>query len=251
MLPYIIIAVPVWAGKFVFSNWVTNKVGLMDLAMMFLNPVAFMWFIYILFYVQILVFIMDKKLYKKSFVILLILLTMNLSRIFINTDIKLLDRILWYPLYYYMGVIIYEKKNRICIKSALITTAGALLFLFMHLKYIDTVMDNIVFCRMVNIMMSLFFAEWFYILRNKVNHNTFFAWIGSITLYIYVLHPIVLDAIRVVLWRTGIKSVAIWIPVLFIGSSICSIAYYVAAGKWILLDIPFKPKRIRELFEKR
>lgn len=51
MIPYLILGPIIWFGKFALSSMVKNQVSVDDLLDMFVTPIAFMWFIYILFFV--------------------------------------------------------------------------------------------------------------------------------------------------------------------------------------------------------
>ncbi len=251
LLPYVVIGFFIWLGKFVFSKWVTAKVGINDLFTMFWDPIAFMWFIYILFFIQILVYFLDRMTGKNTWLVLGITVLMNLSRIFITTDIKLIDRVLWYPMYYYLGVVFFEQREKVNSKTALAVTALGAAALVLHLTAMDSTPDNILYVRLSNALISLAVMAWYYLLRKDLNRQTKLAWVGSMTLYIYVIHPVVLDGIRVILWKLNLHSVLLWMVILFFGSLACSILYTLLAQKWTVFDLPFRPLRITELFKRK
>lgn len=65
MIPYLILGPLIWLGKFTLSAYVKNQVGIDTLFNMFVTPIAFMWFIYVLFFIEIIVFVIDKATHLK------------------------------------------------------------------------------------------------------------------------------------------------------------------------------------------
>lgn len=190
-VPYMFFAPLVWLGKTIFANYVTVGVNLYDLLMMFIDPMEFLWFIYILFFVSALIATLDYRTKGNTTIVLLIVVAMIISRVFITTNIKLVDRILYYPFFYYLGALFYSTQ-KVFSKTAFCIVSGCFFASFlMHYMY----QKNIILTILVNVCGVLYFIILFkkYISFKKsiVLEN-----IGKCTLYIYILHPVVLNFIR-------------------------------------------------------
>lgn len=60
MLPYFMFGPTIWLGKFALSAFVRDPMSVSDLLNMFYVPIAFMWFIYVLFFVEVAILLFDK-----------------------------------------------------------------------------------------------------------------------------------------------------------------------------------------------
>lgn len=240
-VPYLIFAVPIWLGKFIFSKWVTRPVGVKDLFMMFLNPIAFLWFIYILFFIEILVAGLDKVTNYKTEIIFAAALIMALSRCFITTNIKLVDRVLYYPICYTSGLMFYKyrdvlKKNI----SVFISVILSLACWWLVFNY----RDNRIAVILINISSIIMITSVIYKIRCNSSEKNFISFLGQISIYIYILHPIILNVIRVCLLKLHISIIPVWFVVLFFGGVIGTLVYYWLTTKIWLFDLPFKPRRV-------
>ncbi len=240
-VPYLIFAVPIWLGKFVFSKWVTRQVEVKDLFMILLNPIAFLWFIYILFFIEIIIAGLDKTTKYKTEIIFSITVLMAFSRCFITTNIKLVDRVLYYPICYTAGLMFYKyrdvlKKNISVILSMTISIVCWCL-VFNH-------RSNMFLVILINVSSITMIASLFYKIRCSSNKKNFISFLGQISIYIYILHPIILNVIRVCLLKLHISVIFVWLVVLFCGGVIGALDYYWLTTKIWLLDFPFKPRKI-------
>lgn len=240
-IPYLIFAVLVWIGKFIFSRFVTYNVNIKDLILLLVNPIAFLWFIYILFFVLILIRFLDLLLNNtnKVFIITIIML---LTQLFLATGIKAIDRVLFYSFFFYLGVIFYENKDKFTQKkiSTIFSIMVFILGSFIRGFYTECMMITII----VNAFGSIMFFQLFYKLyRNEKKYLNILLYLGSITMYIYILHPVCLNALKVILMITKVKSMYIWLGVLILGGIIMPVLYYMIAQKIKICNIPFRPRK--------
>lgn len=238
LVPYVFFAVLVWGGKMVFASFVTYNVTISDLLMMFLNPIAFLWFIYILFFVSILVYLLEKSLNGNTLVVFGILLMMCLARCFITTDIKLFDRLLFYPMFYYLGVVFFEYKKYISWKIVGLSFCIFLAAFALHYN----LQGNIFLTILVNLFGSLFFTCLFFCLFEHKAESDVLGYFGTKTMYIYILHPIIVNAARVALICCKLKNAFLWILILLVIGLIGPLLYEIAASKIWILDMPFRPR---------
>ncbi len=126
MIPYFILGPLIWFGKFTLSAYVKNQVSINDLAEMFITPIAFMWFIYVLFFVEIIVFMVDKITHWKWEVILGLLFIVYASiHLTIGRGKDVFNLTSYYLFWYYLGgIFIYYKDLLYRRASALITGGG-------------------------------------------------------------------------------------------------------------------------------
>ena len=81
---------------------------------MFVNPVAFTWFLYILLWVSVIVKALDLLVKDRKKVWFITLIMVVVGMIF-KTDIKLVDRVLLYTIAYYTGTLISSDfENKVC-----------------------------------------------------------------------------------------------------------------------------------------
>lgn len=239
LLPYSFFAVLVWIGKMVFSNYVTYSVNMTDLLYMYINPIAFLWYIYILFFVAILVKGLDTAFGKRKYNASIILLLMALSRCFITTDIKLIDRVLYYPIFYYVGYLIYEHRKKIQRSHILITTIVFAVSFMLHSFYAK----NIFITLIVNLFGACVFTLLFYYLYKKCDTVGKLGYIGQRSFYIYIIHPIVLNAMKIVLIKIGVDTISVWIFSLMTIGCCLPLIYEWIASHISIMDIPFRPRK--------
>lgn len=239
-LPYVIFAILVWLGKFIFADFVRHTVTVKDLLMIFVTPVAFTWFLYILLWVSILIKALDIKIRNKT-IIWIITLVMVIVGCLFETNIKLIDRVLFYSISYYTGVVLSKKlgketNNKFVFLIFIIFIAASALreigYNYSYLKAITGVTGSIV-------IMFLF------IVVGECNNlfYRFLSFCGRITIFIYILHPVVLSAVKVILTKLSITNVAIWLSVLLLSGFAVPIFYYLLGKKIWVLDAVFRPRR--------
>ena len=114
MIPYLILGPIIWLGKFALSSMVKNQVSVDDLLEMFVTPIAFMWFIYILFFVEIIALFVNRWAAKCYEVTLAVLLVISMSSSFIPFGVSadIFHRIPYYLFWYYLGGCLVLYKNR-------------------------------------------------------------------------------------------------------------------------------------------
>lgn len=240
-LPYLIFALPVWFGKYIFSDWVTRTVEVKDLFLMFINPIVFLWFIYILFFIKAIVAGLDKLTKYKTEIIFLIVIISAFSRCFITTDIKLVDRVLYYPICYVSGMMFYKYRSYFTKIPALIALSILSVVAWI---LIFTYPENRPCLIFVNVSSIFMITSFFYFVRSKSDKKNVISYLGQISIYIYILHPIILNALRMLLIKANVENVAVWFVILFFGGVACSVIYYMIAEKVWIFELPFKPRRV-------
>lgn len=69
--------------------------------------------------------------------------------------------------------------------------------------------------------------------------------LGNITMYIYILHPFIIAALKNIMLRSILGNIlpALWLAIMGVSGICIPIIFSMAANKIWLLDIPFHPRK--------
>ena len=155
-----------------------------------------------------------------------------------KTDIKLVDRVLLYTIAYYTGTLISSDfENKVC-KNKLLLAVLAVLFIGFSIgrgfvgKQDTTLTGSLLFMVAFSKIGEL---------KNIVYKTLIF--FGEITIFIYILHPVFLSAMKVALAKVGITNIPLRLVLLLIVGFVCPIIYYLVSKKIWILDAVFRPRR--------
>ena len=130
IIPYLILGPTIWFGKFMLSSFVKNQVSINDLYDMFITPIAFMWFIYILFFVEVIALFIDRLMKNRFFIPLIGLLLISFTTQFYDfgNPADIYHRVPYYLFWYYLGGILVLFKNTVsCLGRSKVTLVLGLL----------------------------------------------------------------------------------------------------------------------------
>lgn len=238
LLPYTYFAVAIWFGKMIFSEYVTKTVSIHDLLTMFISPIAFLWYIYVLFIISILIALLDKFLKGNNVKILIAtLLLLAVEAIFSPSNMSV-QRTVHYISFFFIGTMIAENKKVLENKKVFLTVS--ILF------GICTIVHSVQEATFLNTITThytggIFFVFLFYHLRKQ--EKGFLRKLGIQTLYIYILHPIVINLVRAIFRIFSIEKPIIWIIVLMIVGVGIPYIYSILAKKYAIFEVLFKPRK--------
>ncbi len=241
LVPYVIFAILVWCGKYIFSAFVSNQVTFGDLLELFMNPISFLWFIYILFFATVITKLLD-SLIQNNCIVFLICVAMIIIRLIIQTNVILIHGILLYTGFYYSGVIFYQYKEQLTKKWVM---------LLVTIAYCATVILSFqnqlsfVFITIMNAMGTLFFLSLFYIVlgKRKLPSNHIIMTLGKLTMYLYMIHPIMISGVGSVLNYFKVPYALVWIFILVSVGIVIPYLYAQIAKRIKILDYPFCPQK--------
>lgn len=246
-LPYTYFAVLIWIGKMIFSDYVVRKTSVMDLLMMFINPVAFMWYIYVLFIILMIVFALDKFFNFRNSTIMMITLILLAIEVIINPTYVAIYKTLHNVGVLFLGVILSEKEEILSNRKYLYIS-GCLTILFGVLSWWFEGRYDIIDV-VINYSSAYFFMSLFYIFKDiKCD------WVkklGNETLYIYIMHPIILNLVRMIFMKCKFYNLGVWIAVLLILGIGIPYIYAQIAKRLFILEVPFKPRKYIEKSRKK
>lgn len=238
-LPYTWFAVLIWGGKFIFSSYVVRKVSILNLFEMFINPVAFLWFIYLLFYISIFIWLLEKVFKDNCILVLLVLIPMTMTWVWFKSGNILLDRFLYYPLFYYIGDCICKYKSTN--KKVYISIIALIIYCLLFIPYCNNP-GTYAFKIIINLCGSLFFFIVLSSIFRKINCGSGMLYIGKNTMYVYVMHPVVLNALRMLYMKIDFQNSILWIISLVVVGIATPLIYSKIAKERMILEVWFKPR---------
>ena len=208
---------------------------------MFIKPVAFLWFIYVLFFVSVFIRLLEKIFKDNPYIITCILVPMTLIYTFYKSGNSLVDRFLYYPLFYYIGVLFFRKKE--LLKNRLLMIICAIVFVAIFIPYCKYNRSYYILKIVTNLTGAVALFISLHLIFKKASEKNILSVTGRNSLFIYILHPIILNAIRMMFMLIKFENVWIWTIVLILSGILLPMIYAYIADKVWLFDIPFRPRR--------
>lgn len=252
MIPYLIFGPLIWLGKFILSAYVKNNVEIDDLIGMFVTPIAFLWFIYVLFFVEVIIYMIDKLVKPRyelallfTFVLYVIVHLESGSR---GEDV--LRSTLYFCFWYYLGGVFVLYKDRISNNIRQIICAG--LVLWITLFIISVIVEEFsnghnIIVYSLRILYTLG-AVAFVLLFSKefTEQGLLTRWLnylGINTMYLYILNPIIINGTREVLVVCNIQNMYINMVLFFINAVMLACLIAEVAKRVPLIEFSFSPRK--------
>lgn len=245
IIPYLILGPTIWFGKFMLSSFVKNQVSINDLYDMFITPIAFMWFIYILFFVEVIALFIDRLMKSRFFIPLIGLLLISFTTQFYDfgNGADIYHRVPYYLFWYYLGGILVLFKDLVsCLGRPKVTLVLGLLWIGSY------TFGFFVGWGVFSMIRGLFgVAFWLSLYRAKeligaVNKSLHY--LGKRTMYIYILNPLIINGIWQILKKLDMGGHLFVTMLLFIGGVLliaCTIAN--VAPKIPPIEFIFSPRK--------
>ena len=246
MIPYLIFGPAIWLGKFVLSAYVHKPVAVEDLVEMFYRPVAFMWFIYVLFFLEIIVFLIDKYVHLSYEKILGILFAVY---IYFHVSVggkgsDILHLVPYFLFWYYVGgVLVYFKQDienheaKLCVAGGVIWAAAFGLAQVFKIHAFG-------FTRILFTVGSVIFVILFVKLKTGDGYLTkILNYYGRKTMYLYILNPICINGIRVVLVKFGVTNMYVNLFLFFFGTVFLAGVVAEIGGRVPAVEFLFSPRK--------
>lgn len=249
MLPYLLFAILIWIGKMAFSAYVVRQVSILDLILMLVRPVAFMWFIYVLFVICVLVVLFDRISGFNNKILVSVGVIFLIAYIVFVPEETLIKKTLMNFLPFVVGILIFEHIE--VLDNKIINTIGffiasiicVLCYIYEESSIIH-VLDAI-----HSIVVPFVFVSLFYHLRSY--SFRLLDKLGVESLYLYIIHPVAINFVRMIFLRVGIKSIPIWLISLITAGIVVPYVYAILAKKYALFEVWFKPRGYIEKYKKR
>jgi len=248
IIPYLIFGPLVWLGKFVLSAYVRYEVSVDDLLQMFVTPIAFMWFIYVLFFIEIIVYLVDKYIRGQYGIILLCYFAVYVALVLTTGRGKDVFHLTSYYLFwYYLGGFFVYYKEKLSDRKLIYINGICWIILFSIYTIWKILSVNILFSKLLIIgytMCSVLFVllicqQYARFGRLSLALNYF----GRKSMYLYILNPIIINGTREILIKCGINNmyvnmIAFFLSAIVIACLIAKIAKHVS-----YVEFPFSPRK--------
>ena len=210
-IPYIIFYLAYVLINMMFSSSVNSQKGIQDILNILTNPIPPFWFLYALFFIFLLVPLLEKLLKNNRKLILVISILLHIFNIYYKSEIYAIDIVFEYFVYFYIGEFLVDKiKENYKNMNVLL---NIIFFIILSLGYCYIVENNI-----LSNNITLIFKFILAILGVSVNIKVFKNWVKVIEKYrilnvmskntfpIYLMHTIFSAGIRIVLLKLNITN---------------------------------------------
>ena len=231
-----------------FSNGVVNEeISLIDLLLIWANPIGVYWYLYVLIIFYIL--FSAKGLIKQNrWMLLGLLAVIALAGQFINTGWFSINKILYYAFFFYIGIAGARYKNWV-IGNGSFTFLSFITAILLSVLCWSRDLDRSKFIKDIwgiwgmNIIISLgiLLACWYFFMNCRLLENRLLKICGRYSLEIYCIHIFFTTGLRTVLYRLGISNIFINIAINMTISTVVPVLSAVISYKWGIHDMFFKP----------
>ena len=252
MVPYLILGPAVWVAKFALSAFVTKQVTFSDLYGMFTTPIAFMWFIYVLFCVEIIVYAIDKMLrWRFEIVLGLLFILYAAIQLTIGRGTNVLSLTLYYLFWYYLGGIFIRYREILAENLKVLTIMGGVIWVLCFTLSIITKMH--VFPILYSLGSTLFVYLLFQKYCSPTPQRRILNYIGNMTMYVYILNPIIINGLRQLLMSVDIAAtnIAINIVVIFVGALVIACLVGELGKRFTPIGFIFTPRKVLNRYSRK
>ncbi|MDR2121564.1 MAG: acyltransferase family protein [Flavobacteriaceae bacterium] len=245
-VPYLFFSTGYWMIKYIMGDNVRTPVDWQDLLLIFIKPIGYLWFLYVLFFLYLFIELLD-YVFKNNFIVFFIVTILAVIRWFYSPDVFIIERIMQMGIYFYIGKIVVNKMD--VFNNYLFTALCVIIFFSLQ---IINVFDEIsVENGGFNFILGCSAAFAIISLSRKMNTKNrfyvYFSQMGQITLPIYLIHPAITSAVRIALLYIGLQNVWIHLILGVIISWSLSIYIYKFAEKYRWLDMIFYPVKYKKI----
>lgn len=190
-----------------FSSSVNTQMGINEVFSIFTKPIAPFWFLYALFFIFLLIPILEKIWLKNINMVLLTTIVLYIFNIFIKTNVYVIDIVFQYSFYFYLGVFIYNQnikkaKMRFNVINIIIYILLSILF-----YYLTSKSSNLLLC-FYNYFMGIYgvIISLFVFKSINLEKSTIWNFLSRYTFQIYLTHTIFTAGARIILLKLSITN---------------------------------------------
>ena len=247
LVPYFVFYLLFIGINIVFSQSVNNPMGLNELIGIINNPIAPYWYLYALVSIFIFIPLLEKICNNNEKIICTILFLLKLLSFIIKTQIYIIDSIMNFGIYFYIGKFIANKENN-KVDNTIQAIGNLILYIIFALVYSYNQVNISFIGEIIRFIFAVLGIIVFVKIFRNVNKSKFLDTIKEYTFQIYLLHTIFAAGIRIILLKLGIDNYFIHFTVGFIFSLYIPVIISIVSNKIKYTNIFFYPiKTIEEL----
>ena len=227
-------------GKILFSQFVKNQIGISALFDIFVTPIAYLWFLYALFIIEVVVLLLDLVIKDRQWIKLLCLFIV----FFYEQQHHGLNALQWsayYIFWYYAAFVLLRFDLNKIHKNKVLLCCIFFAWIIVSLVSFNTYNFWSIFAEMV--LASMFVYGLLYKCSANKLAPRFLNYVGGITMYMYILNPIVINATRPLLHKIGVDSPVVNLIMFVITAVIVSIAVAEVGKRVAVMDCVFNPRK--------
>lgn len=212
-VPYVCFSVIMVALQYIGGDSVRESAGIYDLINIYREPIGYLWFLYVLFFVYLYLGILSIVLKKEKYIIVVLLCGYLMASV-LNFPVFFLQRTLvWAPLFY-SGHLLKNKKLKINYLSILAIAFYCLRApLFKILNPLDEYVSQSNPQLWIIFSFLGIYIGFVFIPKIKGKIEDAFSFIGKDSLVVYLVHAPAASVIRIVLFKLGINGLALHIVI--------------------------------------
>ena len=210
-IPYLTFYLLYVLVNMVFSSSVNSQKGIQDILNIFTNPIAPFWFLYILFFIFVLVPIIERVCKNNKTIIFAIFIILHVIGTFFDTGIYLFDQLMSFTVYFYLGVVFNEKMNRE--NKSVTMIANTIIFIVFGILYCYLLKNNIINTELLLLIKfalavygTLVSIQIFKHMERYMLNNDTINYIAKYTFPIFLMHTMFSAGIRIVLLKIGVND---------------------------------------------
>ena len=236
---YLVFSILQWIFKYFLSDFVNTKVGIKDLYLLVIKPMAPYWYLYNLVCYYLVTYFLYKIIKNKYLKIGVLIVFFSLSILFFKISI------IYFFVFFSIGFYINQINNE---KSSNIYYGGFIISLILYFIFYDYQLyynQMPIIGTIIALIVSLSVFELF---KKKNISNSFLEYIGRNSLEIYLIHCYFTAFNRIVLIKIGITNFYInFIVNLIISIVICLFISQITKKLGIhnYIFMPFKDKKVK------
>lgn len=245
VLLYVLYCFVNWGFKIILSKYVNKPVSYTDILFIVARPIYQYWYFYVLIFLYLIICIIVRKNINSNIVTVVLIITSLFSGFFRDNDWFQITHILFYAIFFWIGINYIINKEYWIYKIIVIIISGCISLITIIICFLNNIIiyrapiiNCIVAFGIVLILICLFsnFAVF--------EKMKFFNFIGKYSLEIYVLHCFFTAGNRVLLPKIGITSFYVCIIVNLIISTAVPILFAVVTRKIGIYNLFFAPYKL-------
>lgn len=245
-IPYVLFYLLHIGINMIFAKSVNNPMGVQEILRIFTQPIAPFWFLYALFFIFLLIPLVEKVAKGNSKKVFLFLGILHIIAIFFKFNIYAIDIVMQFAVYFYLGALLYKKgiKEYSNIQYTITIVGYSILAVFYCYLEINSSISTI-YLQIIKMILAILGTYVSLIIfkkiENKLENNLVYNAISKYNFQIYLLHTIFIAGTRIVLIKVFISNFYIQLILGLVAGILGPIIFAKIVEKFKYVNIIFFP----------